>query len=51
MTVKEVAEAMLDCDSKEREIAEIVIGKPFETMTPEERGLAAEFIAAFYAVL
>ena len=47
MKVKEVAIRMLDKNSKERKIAEKMFGKKFEEMTPEQRVLAAECIAAF----
>lgn len=45
--VKQVAEKMLDKNSKERKIAEKMFGIKFEEMTPEQRVLAAECIAAF----
>ena len=47
MKVKQVAEKMLDKNSKERKIAEKMFGIKFEEMTPEQRVLAAECIAAF----
>lgn len=47
MTVKEIAVKMLEQDSNERKIAEKMIGVKFENMTPEQRVLAAECIAAF----
>ena len=47
MKVKQVAEKMLDKNSKERKIAEKMLGIKFEEMTSEQRVLAAECIAAF----
>lgn len=47
MKVKQVAEKMLDKNSKERRIAEKMFGIKFEEMTPEQRVLAAECISAF----
>ena len=50
-SVKAVATKMLDCNSKERQVAEVMMGKIFEEMTQEERRIAAECIAAFYESL
>jgi len=47
MKVKQIAEKMLDKNSKERKIAEKMFGIKFEEMTPEQRVLAAECISAF----
>ena len=47
MKVKQVAEKMLDKNSKERKIAEKMFGIKFEERTPEQRVLAAECISAF----
>lgn len=47
MKVKQVAEKMLDKNSKERKIAEKMFGIKFEEMTPEQRVLAAECISTF----
>ena len=47
MKVKQVAEKMLDKNSKERKIAEKMFDIKFEEMTPEQRVLAAECISAF----
>lgn len=46
-TVKEVAEKMLDSNSKERQEAEKMIGKTFEEMTKQERVIASTILAAF----
>ena len=48
MTAKEVACKIMDSNSRERHVAETMMGKTFEEMTPEQRVLAAECIAAFY---
>ncbi len=47
MKVKQVAEKMLDKNSKERKIAEKMFRIKFEEMTSEQRILAAECISAF----
>ena len=46
-TPKEIAECMMIKQSKERKTAEIMMGKPFEKMTPQERVTAAEVLSAF----
>lgn len=47
MEVKEVAQNMMKSNSRERREAEKIMGRKFEDMTPEQRTLAAECIAAF----
>lgn len=47
MTVKEIAIRMMDVNSHERLEAEKMMGKPFEDMTPAQRIVAAECLAAF----
>ena len=45
-TAREIAEAMMK-NSPERKEAEKMMGKSLEDMTPEQRVLAAEVLAAF----
>lgn len=47
MSVKEVAERMMNPNTDERQTAEAMMGVRFEQMTQEQRVLAAECIAAF----
>lgn len=47
MSVKDVAERMMIPNSPERGTAEAMMGTAFDHMTPEQRLLAAECIAAF----
>ena len=48
ITVKEVAEKIMLPHSKKRKEAEKMMGVSFEEMSPAQRLLAAECIAAFY---
>ena len=45
-TAREIAKAMMK-NSPERKEAEKMMGKSFEDMTPEQRVLAAQMLAAF----
>lgn len=47
MSVREIAARMAAGNTPERETAERMIGRAFDEMTPGERVLAAECIAAF----
>ena len=46
-TARDISIEMMNNNSPERKEAEKMMGKNFEDMTPEQRVLAAEVLAAF----